>query len=100
VPIICKRQNIHPTVFYRWQRQLFSRGHVVFQRRSLARLLSAYRVKMRNLEAIASSRAKELARLRALSSNKTVATLRNDDEGRSVAYSSQGSGGAESHIGK
>lgn len=46
VPVICERHKIHPTIFYRWQRQLFSRGHLVFQGRSSARLLANYRRKL------------------------------------------------------
>ena len=30
---ICDEYGLHPTVFYRWQRELFEGGHMVFERR-------------------------------------------------------------------
>lgn len=42
VPVICDQNRIHPTVFYRWQRELFRRGHRAFQRRSPEKLAINY----------------------------------------------------------
>lgn len=28
---LCDQQNIHPTMFYRWQKAFFEKGHVVFE---------------------------------------------------------------------
>lgn len=30
---ICDEHGINPTLFYRWQKELFESGHVVFERR-------------------------------------------------------------------
>lgn len=98
VPEICEQQNIHPTVFYRWQRQLFSRGHVVFQRRSLARLLSAYRLKVRNLKAIAYGRAREVARLRSHCSQNSGPHLTQITAMRDVACTSKVSRAVETPV--
>lgn len=62
VPVICERHKIHPTIFYRWQRQLFSRGHLGFQGRSSARLLANYRRKLTALKIAARVRDEELRR--------------------------------------
>ena len=29
---VCDQVGIHPTLFYRWQKELFDRGSVVFER--------------------------------------------------------------------
>ena len=29
---ICDRHNLHPNLFYRWQKQFFESGHLVFER--------------------------------------------------------------------
>lgn len=100
VPEICKQQNIHPTVFYRWQRQLFGRGHVVFQRRSLARLLSAYRLKVRDLKAIAYGRARELARLRSHCPQTSGPRLTKVSSVRDVACTSKVSQEVEARAGE
>jgi transposase-like protein len=42
VPVLCEQHSIHPTIFYRWQREFFRRGHVAFQRRSPEKLAINY----------------------------------------------------------
>lgn len=64
VPEICARHKIHPTIFYRWQRQLFSRGHVVFLGRSPTRLLANLRRKFTALKNAAQAREQELQLVR------------------------------------
>lgn len=64
VPTLCERYKIHPTIFYRWQRQLFSRGHLVFQGRSPARLLAGYRRKLKAMTLDARTRDEELRRVK------------------------------------
>jgi transposase len=85
VPTICEQHDIHPTVYYRWQRQLFSRGHVLFHRRSPARLAAKYRKQVRELKTLARSREKELERLR-----RQLLRFENPNaaqHGQAVAYS-------------
>jgi transposase len=64
VPEICTRHKIHPTIFYRWQRQLFIRGRVVFQGRSQTRLLANLRRKLTRLKKAEQEREKELRLVR------------------------------------
>ena len=49
VPVICEQNGIHPTIFYRWQREFFRRGHVAFQRRSSEKLAINYRRRISEL---------------------------------------------------
>ena len=30
---VCEEHGLHPNVFYRWQKEFFENGHVVFERR-------------------------------------------------------------------
>jgi transposase len=91
VPEICERHKIHPTIFYRWQRQLFSRGSLVFQGRSQTRLLANYRRKVQALKNAARHREKELqlARKQLQDKNSLAAALQKFAAGlpADVAYS-------------
>lgn len=51
VPVICEQNRVHPTIFYRWQRELFRRGHLAFQRRSPEKLAINYRRMISELRA-------------------------------------------------
>jgi len=64
VPAICEENGIHPTVLYRWQRQLFIRGHVLFLRRSPSRQAANYRRKVKELKVLARHQDRELHRLK------------------------------------
>ncbi len=66
VPKICQQNKIHPTVFYRWQRQLFSRGHALFVRRSPARQAANFRRKVKGLILLTRTQNHELVRLKRL----------------------------------
>lgn len=100
VPEICARQKIHPTIFYRWQRQLFNRGHLVFQGRSSARMLANYRRKLKALKIAARVREKELQSLKQQlrQKNSLTAALQKFATGPAlnVAYSLQPTGPSDS----
>ena len=52
VSTICDQLGIAPTVFYRWQKELFENGHTVFENGRKARALEdAKEAKIQQLEA-------------------------------------------------
>ena len=52
VSTICDQLGIAPTMFYRWQKELFENGHTVFENGRKARALEdAKEVKIQQLEA-------------------------------------------------
>ena len=60
VPVseVCDQHQLNPTVFYRWQKQLFERGAVAFERhddsqaRKLARENAALESKLANKDSV------------------------------------------------
>lgn len=66
VPLICEQNRIHPTILYRWQRELFRRGHLAFQRRSQEKLAIHYQQTIRELQARVQSMELEITKRDAL----------------------------------
>lgn len=63
VPQICEENDLHPTIFYRWQRELFRRAHIAFQRQSSAALAGGHQQKVRDLRMRLRSQDRKLAAL-------------------------------------
>lgn len=67
VPIadLCQQTQIHRTVFYRWQREFFGKGCLLFRRHQPNKTASRYRQKIVELNTVLRDRESELLRVRA-----------------------------------
>jgi transposase len=64
VPEICRQNDLHPTIFYRWQRELFRRAHTAFQRRFSIDRVRGYHEKVRELRVLLRGKDRELSALK------------------------------------
>ena len=67
VPIaeLCQQTQIHRTIFYRWQREFFGKGCLLFRRHQPGKLASRYRQKIVELNSALRDRETELFQVRA-----------------------------------
>ena len=63
VPDICQKHGLHPTIFYRWQRELFRRAHTAFEPRFSPARLRTYQEKLREMKTLLRCKERQLSLL-------------------------------------
>ena len=61
VPQICAQHGVHPTIFYRWQRELFRRAQTAFEPRFTAHRVRSYQEKLRQMRILLRDKQRELS---------------------------------------